>query len=227
MARRYFGDASPLGQRISFGEEVCEIVGVTADSKYIEIRETPPDTMYLSVFQTRHNASQFAIRTAIAPPAIVGEVRRQVRDVLKTVPVGKVLTLEEHVDASIVQERLVAMLSGLFGGLGALLAAIGLYGLLAYTVARRTNEIGIRMALGAQRHDVLRMVLRDALVMVTAGLVIGAPASLAAERLAGEKLDGWTIAFGVAAMLLTGLAAAWLPARRAARVDPMVALRWD
>ena len=226
MARRYFGDANPLGERIAFGQEICEIIGVTADSKYMEIRESPPDTMYLSVFQTRRNASQFAIRTAVTPSAIVSEVRRQVRDVLKTVPAGKIMTLDEHVDASIVQERLVAMLSGLFGGLGALLAAIGLYGLLAYTVARRTNEIGIRMALGAQRNDVLRMILRDALVMVGAGLVTGAPAAFGASRLAGESIDGWTI--GLASRHAGHRPSGRLaPARRAARVDPMVALRWE
>src|SRR6202040_737921 len=119
--------------------------------------------------------SQFALRTGIDPSAVVGEVRRTVRSLLTTVPIVKVTTLADQVDSSIVPERLIAMLSGLFGVLGSVLAAIGLYGLLAYTVARRINEIGIRMALGATPGRVTWMVLGDALGMVSAGLIVGAP----------------------------------------------------
>ena len=126
--------------------------------------------VYLNAFQEgRGRFSQFALRTDLAPARVVEQVRRAVRDVLKTVPVAKVTTLAQQVDASIVPERLMAKLSGAFGGLGALLAALGLYGLLAYTVARRTTEIGIRMALGATRRDVTRMVLSSALRLVCAG----------------------------------------------------------
>ena len=141
--------------------------------------------------------------------------------------------MNQQMDSSIVPQRLIAMISTAFGGLGALLAVIGLYGLTAYTVASRTHEIGVRMALGAAGIDVLRMVLRDALWMVCAGLAIGAPLAFWGKRVAaGLILDlpvGSFLPFVVAAamMIAVGLIAAYLPARRAMRVDPMVALRYQ
>ncbi len=136
-------------------------------------------------------------------------------------------------DASIVPERLIALLSGLFGALGAALAGIGVYGLLAYTVARRTNEIGIRMALGATRGDVTRMVLKGALGLVCAGLVVGAPIAVWSKRIAASLIENLPvesalpIAFAAAAMMAVALVAAYVPARRAAGVDPMEALRHE
>lgn len=145
MAREFFGASNPVGRRVAFqGDDhgAYEIIGVVGDAKYREIREATTATAYLSTFQTVRPASQFVIRTLVPPRQIVPAVRREVRDLLKTVLVGNVTTLSAHVDASLVQERLIAMLSSLFGAIGSLLAAIGLYGLLAYIVARRTNEIG-------------------------------------------------------------------------------------
>jgi predicted permease len=235
MARYYFGGASPLGRHFTFlGEDTAyEIVGLVGDAKYYEIRETPPRTVYLSAFQVSSPPSSFALRTSVPPSSLSGEVRRTVRDVLKSVPVGNITTLADQLDESIVTERLIATLSGLFGALGASLAAIGLYGLLAYTVARRVNEIGIRMALGATRSDVTRMVLGDALGMVVAGMAIGVPVALWSKRLAASLIQDLPlksavpVIFGAIAMIAVALVAAYVPARRAAGVDPMTALRYE
>jgi predicted permease len=235
MARDSFGGRNPIGRHITFdGEDKpYEIVGVVGDAKYMEIREAPPPTVYLGTFQQKRPASQFVIRTAVQPLEIAPEVRRVTRGLLETVTIGRVMTLAEHIDASIVQERLVAAISAVFGALGSLLAAIGIYGLLAYTVARRTNEIGIRMALGATRGDVIRMVLREAVLMLATGLAIGVPFALAGEFAASRMLPnlpaghGMPVTLGVAAMIAVGILAAYWPARRASKVDPMVALRYE
>jgi ABC-type antimicrobial peptide transport system permease subunit len=143
------------------------------------------------------------------------------------------MTMNEQIDSSIVPQRLIAMLSAGFGALGALLAAIGLYGLLAYTAARRTHEIGVRMALGAAGTDVIRIVLRGALWMVCAGLAIGAPLAFWGKRVAASLIPDLPVAsplpivVAAAIMIAVGLIAAYLPARRGMRVDPMVALRYE
>lgn len=241
MARYFFGNRNPLGKHVAldrdwkgFGaDKPYEIIGVVGDAKYNEIREAPPRTIYFNAFREGDVPSQFVLRTNIEPEAVTGTVQRVAHDLLKTIPMARVTTLADQVDASIVPERLIATLSGLFGVLGAGLTAIGIYGLLAYTFARRVNEIGIRMALGATRGDVIRMVLGDALTMVCAGLLIGAPIAFRGKSLAADLLEGLPakgvapVALAGAAMLAIALLAAYVPAWRAARVDPMEALRHE
>ena len=244
MARYYFGDRDPIGGRFQLvgpsnsgitgapPDQAYTIVGVAGDAKYLDLRETPPRTIYLNAFQERSmSAHELALKTTGRAAAVAGEVRRIVREELKTVSVTRVTTMDDLVDASVVPERMIATLSSFFGGLGASLAALGLYGLLAYTVTRRTNEIGIRMALGATRADIARMVLGGALGLVCAGLAIGVPLGLlsrhAASRIVTDlPVDSiWPLVLATAAMLAIALIAAYVPTRRAAAVEPIGALR--
>jgi ABC-type antimicrobial peptide transport system permease subunit len=160
-------------------------------------------------------------------------VRSEVREVMQKAPILRIITLNAQIDASILPERLIAILSGFFAVLGALLAGIGIYGLLTYTVARRTNEIGIRMAVGATAGKVTRMVLEDTLAIVVAGLALGIPLAISGRFLASRLMQdlavqtGVPIAGGAIVIILGALVASYLPARRAARVDPMQALRHE
>jgi ABC-type antimicrobial peptide transport system permease subunit len=243
MARYYFGDRSPIGQFFTFErqdnrgtaqDQPYQIVGVAGDTKYLNLHEPIPRMVYLNTFQEpRVFSHQLSLRTSFAPAAVANDVRRTVRDVTRTVTVAKVTTLTDQIDASIIPERLMAVLSGFFGGVGALLAGIGLYGLVAYTVARRTNEIGIRMALGATPRDVTWMVQKSALMLVAIGLALGVPLAVAAERVAVTLVDNLTagsafpIGLAAAAMIAVARLAATIPARRAARVNPIDALRQE
>jgi putative ABC transport system permease protein len=241
MARDLYGKNSPIGSYVTLDhvtlrgddQPTYEIVGVVADAKYNELQQLAPRTIYLHAFQEERVVSQLSLRTAIDPEAVASAVRERVASVLKTVPIVRVTTMTDQIDASIVPERLTATLSSCFAGLGALLAAVGLYGLLAYTVSRRTNEIGVRMALGATASNVMRMVLAEALVMVGAGLLIGTPLALWAKQIATRLTSDLTangpvwIVVGALTMLAVSVLAAFLPARRASRVDPIIALRYE
>jgi predicted permease len=244
MARYYFGERNPVGGRFQLvgpsgsgitgapPDQVYEIVGMVGDAKYSDLREVPPRTIYLNAFQeSRMLANTLALRTTGRLEAVTADVRRIVEEQWKAGAVARVTTMDELVDSSIVPERVMATLSSFFGGLGALLAALGLYGLLAYTVTRRTTEIAIRMALGAEQSDISRMVLRSAFGLVCAGLLIGVPlgflSRLAATRVVTDLPtdNAWLFALAAAAMLAIAFVAASVPARRAATVQPMAAIR--
>jgi predicted permease len=236
MARYYFAGGNPIGKHVALDgvDKPYEIVGVVGDAKYYEIREPAHRAIYITAFQDgRVIPRHFVLRTNIDPAAVSGDVRRTIGAVLKTVPVAGVTTLSDQIDASIVPERLTAALSGCFGALGSLLAAIGLYGLLAYTVTRRTTEFGIRLALGATRSNLIRMVLGDAMTLVSVGLTIGALVSFWGKHFVTSLIQDLPvnnlapIAIGVITMIGVALLAAFMPARRAAGVDPMEALRHE
>ncbi len=244
MAHHYFPGVNPIGRHVAidrrpktadwFGsDQPYEIVGLVADIKAVELRDAPYATIYFNMFQENRLMNQFQLRTNVDPESLTPTVRRMVRDVLKTVPVTRITTLADQVDSNIVPERLIATLSEFFGCLGAVLAGIGLYGLLAYTVTRRINEIGIRMALGATASAVSRLVLRDVLGMVCAGIAAGAlmvlwSRPLATSLIADLKLESTApLAFGGGAIVAVAVLASYVPVRRAARVDPMVALRHE
>jgi predicted permease len=243
VARHFFAGANPIGRHITivhdplpfpFGDDrPYEIIGVAGDVKPWELHEPPYPVIYFNMFQENHLFDQFELRTSADPAALAGTVRRVVGEVLKAAPVTRVKTLSEQVDSSIVPERLIATLSEFFGVLGAALAGIGLYGLLAYSVARRTNEIGIRMALGATAGDVSRLVLADAMGMLCAGFLAGACMVLWGRPLAASLVEdlkpqvSGPLAWAGGAIAAVALLASYVPARRAARVDPMVALRHE
>jgi predicted permease len=241
FARYYFAGRNPIGKHVSLDHvtgvrepRTYEIVGVAGDANFYEIREAAKRAIYLPAFRSAFVAGQtFLIRTNIDPEAIAGDVRRTIRDVVPSVPVARIITLADQIDASILPERLIATLSGFFAALGALLAGIGLYGLLAYTVARRTNEIGIRVALGATPGDVTWLVLKDALLTVMAGLLLGVPIAIWGRSLAATLIQdlpihsGAPFALATLAIIAVALLASYVPARRATRVDPLEAVRHE
>ena len=237
MARFYFPGGSPLGRTFSIGDSLqwqnVQVVGVVKDAKYMYLKEKPRLAAFYPHSQHRGFLYSFVTRYTGDPKLLIPEIRRAVGEVDPNLPVGDFSTLAQVVDDSMAQERLVAQLSVLFGVLAALLACVGIYGVMSYGIARRTNEFGIRMALGARRADVRWMVLREALSLALIGGVMGVALALAAGRLVRSALFGLRpsdpLAIGTAAALMMGVAllAGWLPARRATRIDPMIALRYE
>jgi predicted permease len=235
VARRFFGSDNALGKRITLENyKDLEIVGVVADAKYRNLKEAPPLTAYVPYSQYEQLGQRtLCVRAAGDAGAIVAAIRQEVRNLDPNLPVYNVKTFAEQINDSVGQERLIAMLSSFFGFFALLLASLGLYGVMAYAVTRRTREIGIRMALGAQRASVQWLVLRETMLLALVGTAIGLPAALTATRLTEGLLfnlsatDPLTITLATLSLMLIAVLAGYLPARRAARVDPMVALRHD
>jgi predicted permease len=235
--RKFFPNGgNPLGQRFGSSVETAgqiEIVGVLRDAKYDSVRDKPPATMYVPYRQTRLGSAIFEVRTAGAPAGVMGSMREVARQIDSNLPLTDVSTQIEQVERRFQQEKLFAQAYSLFGGIALLLAAIGLFGLMSYNVSRRTNEIGIRMALGAQRGQVLGLVMRESMVLVVIGVVAGLAIAILAGRLVTTLLfglpprDPLTMVAAVAVMAVVSALAGYLPARRASRVDPMVALHYE
>jgi putative ABC transport system permease protein len=236
MARYYFKDQSPVGRRLSWKQfngnwsPNAEIVGVAADSRADGIERTPLHTMYRPDAQTGAQ-STLLVRTAGATDRIAPRVVETIRSLDANRPIDHVQTLEEIRDETIAPQQLNAILIGLFALLALAIATVGVAGVLAFSVSQRTNELGIRLALGAERHAILRMILGEGAAMALIGLTVGGLAAIPLSRLLSgllfgvEPVDPLTIGVAAALLMTVALVAAWIPARTATAVDPMTALR--
>ena len=239
FATHFFGSESPIGRHVGFGEGPktkleIEIIGVTEDSLYEGPREGIHRQVFVPFRQADYPAGvSFYVRTSLDSKSLFSALRDKVRAIDPAMPIFEMKTLENQLDDTLSTERLIAVLSAAFGVLATLLAALGLYGVMAFVVARRTKEIGLRMALGASQGGVVWMVLREALALLGIGLAVGVPCAFLLSRYVSSQLFGvkptdvWTAA--AALLILAGVAAGagWLPARRASAIDPIKALRYE
>jgi ABC-type antimicrobial peptide transport system permease subunit len=237
--RRFFPDSDAIGKHITdeypTTRETFEIVGVVADSKEHAPDEKKSPRFYANISHPIGTAGAvtFILSTSGEPASVAFEVRKLLRQFDQNLPILTVRTVNQQVGRRLITERLVADLAAFFSGLALLMAAIGLYGVMSYSMARRTNEIGIRMALGASAAGVMRMVLGETLWMVATGTAIGLPCGVVIARLISSELYGVTaadpasIAAAIFIVLASALLAGYVPAHRASRIDPMVSLRHE
>jgi predicted permease len=239
FAKKYFAGRNPIGLHLGFGTDPgtptdMEVIGVVKDFKYTNLRDEIPEQAYVPYLSDRHPGGMTVyVRTAMDPNQLIPTLRAKVRDLDPDLPVYAMRTTEVQINNSLSTERMIASLSAVFGFLATLLAVIGLYGVMAYTVAQRTREVGIRMALGAPRGNVIWMVMREVLFLVAIGVAAGVIAALALTRAVQSQLfgltphDPLTLALATAALGFVACAAGYVPALRASRLDPMVALRYE
>ena len=235
MAKHYFGTTDVIGKRIGLDEVPDRtIVGVVKDAVYVNLREDIRRHIYVPIAQeSQLTGLTLHVKTNTEPQAVAEQLRAQLKAIDPHLPLYNIKTLRTEIDESLVQERLVTWLSAAFGVLATLLTALGLYGVLTFSVARRTREIGIRVALGAQRRDVFRLIMTRGLILVGVGVAVGLGASFAFSRFIASLLFGvepnslTTLAAVSAGLIAVALLACYIPARRATKVDPMVALRYE
>jgi putative ABC transport system permease protein len=235
FARRFYASQDPIGKRMKIGynDITCEVVGVVGDVKHKGLKDEAGPEMYTPFKQTPWWFMSFVIRTSTDPSNVVAMVRNEVAAMDEGVPIYNVKTMEEYLSASVAEPRLNMTLLAVFAGVALVLAAVGIYGVISYSVTQRTHEIGVRMALGARPGDVLRMVVRQAMALALVGVGIGLLAAFGLTRwiesLLFEVSATDTMTFVAIPLILIGvaLAASFVPARRATKVDPMVALRYE
>jgi putative ABC transport system permease protein len=234
MARRYFPNEEPLGKRIGRGPDRWrEIVGVVRDVKHFGLDADTPPTMYMPVRQQPGRAMTLVVRTTGDPLSLAPSLRAQVWAGDRNLAIANFGTMKDLVAASIIQQRFILLLLACFASLALLLAAVGIYGVMSYAVTQRTHEIGIRMALGASVSDILKLIVRNGIALTLIGVAIGLGLAFALTRLMTSLLFGVTptdaLTFAVVSggLMLVALVACFIPARRAAKVDPLVALRYE
>ena len=235
FAQRYFPEQQVLGKRVKIDSQrpYIDIVGVVRTAKYRDLREAPLPFIYIPLAQEPQHSMSLVVHTEGDPSALRNTVLTTVRRINPNIPVYRVKTITEQIESALSPDRLMALLLAIFGGVALLLASVGVYGVVSYAVSQRTREIGIRMALGATKTNVLRLVLREGMVMTAAGVIVGLAAALALTRLISSLLFGLTatdvttFSLITAALLLIALIACYIPARRATKVDPLVALRYE
>jgi predicted permease len=239
FAKKFFPGRNPLGLHLGFGSDPgtrmdMEIIGIVKDIKYTNLRDEVPEQAYVPYMGSHFLGSMTVyIRTAVDPNLLMPAVRQKVRELDPNLPIYGLRTTETQINNSLVTERMIASLSTVFGFLATMLAVIGLYGVMSYTVAQRTREIGIRMALGAEQGKVVWMVMREVLRLIGIGVVAGIPAALALTRVVESQLFGLTghdprtLGISTVALTVVACAAGYIPALRASRLDPMKALRYE
>jgi hypothetical protein len=240
FAKQYFPGQNPVGRTFWWDDsehrdERIQVVGVVKDVVDRGLKTKPRRRHYFAIAQAQDALGMLCleIRTVGDPAGLMDAVRTDVRNFNPGLPIDNLRTLDRAIDSSISNEIIIAKLSSFFGVLALVLASIGLYGVMSYTIAGRTRELGVRIALGAQRTDVLRMVLKEAMLLVLVGIAVGVPASLASARVISSMLYGLKsydpIAMVAVITLLAavGAFAGFIPARRATKVDPIVALRYE
>ncbi len=235
LAQRFFPGQNAVGKRLRTDSEgqYLEIIGVVSTAKYRNLREPPLPFIYIPLAQEMQLNMTVLVRATADPASLLPAIRSELQQLDRNVPVYAVKTMSEQIDAALSADRMTAVLLGIFGGAALLLATVGLYGVMSYSVAQRTHEIGIRMALGAQTLDVLGLVVKNGMTLALIGVAIGLAAAFAFTRMMATLLfevtptDAMTFAIVSLGLLLVALVACYIPARRATKVDPLVALRYE